>query len=365
MAEETVATQTGARTPDEVRPRGQASIVQMLVIGLIASVAGVVLGIAIDWFPDQGSVQAQKIDTLYDVLIVASVPVFVLVQVVVLFSVWKFRMRPGEENADGPPIHGNTTLEIIWTTIPAILLVALCSYAYVVLTDIEDAKANEMRVNVTGQQFTWSFEYPQAGGGQPVRSNVLYLPEGRPVHFYVKSKDVIHDFWIPEMRMKVDAVPGITTDYRLTPIKTGSYSVVCAELCGIGHAYMRQTAKVISASAFGTWLKGKQHGGAAGGGGGAAKVDAKALFVNGNGTSTACGSCHTLAAAGASGTVGPKLDAVLKGKDAAFIRQSIVKPDAQIAKGYQGGIMPKDFAQTLKPEELDALVNYLEKVAAK
>ena len=73
-------------------------------------------------------------------------------------------MRPGEELADGPPIHGNTRLEVIWTAIPAIVLVALCTYAYVVLTDIEEAKADEMRINVTGQQFAWTFEYPQGGG---------------------------------------------------------------------------------------------------------------------------------------------------------------------------------------------------------
>jgi cytochrome c oxidase subunit 2 len=82
----------------------------------------------------------------------------------VLFSVWKFRMRPGEEQLDGPPIHGNTRLEVIWTAIPAIVLVALCSYAWVELTNIEAAQPDEMRVNVTGQQFAWTFEYPQPGG---------------------------------------------------------------------------------------------------------------------------------------------------------------------------------------------------------
>ena len=193
--------------------------VQMVVVALIASALGIAAGLAIQWFPTPASTQAGPIDHLYDVLIWSSVPVFVLVTTVVLFSVWKFRMRPGEETLDGPPIHGNTRLEVIWTAIPAIILVLLCSYAWVVLNDIEKPQANEMRVNVTGQQFAWTFEYPQADG-QPVRSTDLYLPNDKPVRFFVQAKDVLHDFWVPAFRMKIDAVPGITTKYRVTP--TGS-----------------------------------------------------------------------------------------------------------------------------------------------
>src|SRR4051794_23226798 len=100
-------------------PGGRRTIVQMVVVGLIASVLGIALGLAIDWFPPEGSTQADTIDTFWDVLIICSVPIFVMVAVIVLFAVRDFRMRPGEENADGPPIHGNTKLEVIWTAIPA------------------------------------------------------------------------------------------------------------------------------------------------------------------------------------------------------------------------------------------------------
>src|SRR5688500_14722025 len=125
----------------------------MLVIGAIASAGGIAGALAIDWFPKVGSTQAEDIDTLFDVLLIVSVPIFVLVQAIVLFSVWKFRMRPGEELKDGPPIHGNTALEVWWTAIPAILLVGLCSYAYVVLHDIEDAAADAtLNVRVVGEQ---------------------------------------------------------------------------------------------------------------------------------------------------------------------------------------------------------------------
>jgi cytochrome c oxidase subunit II len=227
----------------------------MLIIGAIASAIGIALALAIDWFPLAADSQARQIDDLYDVLLIASVPIFVLVEVVVLFSVWKFRMRPGEELKDGPPIHGNTTLEVIWTAVPAILLVGLCSYAYVVLTQIERKPRNEMVVNVTGQQFAWSFEYPGAGpGGKSFTSDQLYLAKGRPVEFHVRSKDVIHDFWVPEFRLKIDAVPGITTKYRINPTRTGDYSVVCAELCGLGHSAMRQTAHVLPRASFQAWV---------------------------------------------------------------------------------------------------------------
>src|SRR5919199_1190522 len=154
----------------------------MLGVGAIASALGIALALLINWFPTGASTQAGPVDTLWDVLLIVSVPIFVLVVTVVLYSVVRFRMRPGEELVDGPPIHGNTRLEIIWTAIPAILLVALCSYAYVVLTDIEEAKAGETRINVIGQQFAWTFEYPQPDG-KPLRTNQLYLEEGHPVRF--------------------------------------------------------------------------------------------------------------------------------------------------------------------------------------
>jgi cytochrome c oxidase subunit II len=359
MAEEETTREGASRTPEEVRPKGQASIAQMLVIGAIASALGIALGLIIDWFPTPASTQASKIDTLYDVLIIVSVPVFVLVTVIVLFSVWKFRQRPGEELADGPPIHGNTRLEVIWTAIPAIVLVALCTYAYVTLTDLEDAKANEVRINVTGQQFAWTFEYPQGEGQQPIRSTQLYLKENQPVRFFVKSKDVIHDFWVPAFRMKVDAVPGIETSYRVTPNRLGEYPVVCAELCGLGHALMRQTAHVMRPADYDKWVEEQKNPPKPAAGEGGGEVDAKTIFTQGAGAATACGACHTLADAGTSASTGPNLDDGLKGRDEAFIRQSIVQPDAQVAQGYNKGIMPSNYGQALTPEQLDALVKYL------
>jgi len=355
-----------------------------VIVGAVASLIGVLWGLYIDWFPVQGSTQAKKIDDLWDLMVAFAVPVFVGVTVVVLFAVKEYRMKPGEEGLDGPNVHGSTRLEIIWTTIPTVIIFVLIGYAAVVLDDIEEAPANaaqELKVDVYGEQFAWTFKY-KGTDGKPVNTTRLYLPEGQSVKFNVHSKDVIHDFWIPAMRMKVDAVPGITTSYRITPNRLGTYPVVCAELCGLGHAVMRQSAYVVPPAKFKEWLASKAApaagaeapagGGAPAGGetpaGGSetAAIDGKKLFVDGNGDSIACGSCHQLADAGTpAGGIGPDLDKVLPGQDAAAIKASIVNPGAMITPDFPAGVMPPNYEQTLKPAELDALVAYLVKSTTK
>jgi cytochrome c oxidase subunit 2 len=339
-----------------------------MVLGTIVvlSAIGIAIGLFIDWFPTPASTQADKIDTLYDVLIIASVPVFVLVTSMIGFSVLFFRMRPGQENEDGPPIHGNTRLEVIWTLIPSLLIAGLCTYAYIVLVDIEkkpaQAATQEMRLQVTGEQFTWMFTYPKnVTGGKDLTTTEMYLPVGRSVDFRIHAKDVLHDFWVPAFRQKMDAVPGITTHYRVTPNREGVYPIVCAELCGIGHATMRSTVRVVSQAAFKKWLAGQLKPAAPGAGGSPAAVAAagKKLFAG-----QGCAGCHTLSDAGATGQVGPNLDKTLKGKDENFIRTSIVKPNAQIAPGFQPNIMPGNFGQALQKDELDALVAYLKEVTS-
>ena len=351
--------------PPDASRESRAQVRTMLLIGAVASVLGIALALLIDWFPVPASEQAGPIDTLWDVLLIASVPVFVLVETIVLYCAIKFRMKPGEELKDGPPIHGNTKLEIIWTAIPAILLVGLCTYAYVVLTDIEKAEANSMNVRVVGEQFTWTFYYP-GEGGEEISSPQLWLPADTPVNFTVQSKDVIHDFWVPAFRMKIDAVPGIDTHIRVTTTnRTGEFPVVCAELCGLGHSTMRQSAHVVTREEFEAKLaelaEGPQAGGGGGGGGG--ETDGKTLFTDAA-QPTACASCHTLADAGATGTTGPNLDEVVPDLSEEELKQAIVDPDAEIAEGFQPGLMPR-YGDSLSEEQVDALVQYLKEVAGK
>ena len=346
-----------AKGPPEEDPRiagEKHPVARMIGIGVLASLVGIAITLWIDWFPENGATAADKIDTLYDVLLICSVPVFVLVMTVAIYSVVRFRAKPGDMG-DGPPIHGNTRLEVIWVTIPFIMVTALAIYGWITLDDLEAKQPNEMVVNVTGQQFTWTFQYPS----EKLDAKELVLPVDRPVEFRIHTKDVIHSFWVPQFRLKSDAVPGITTRVRVTPDKEGDFEVVCTELCGLGHSTMRQFARVVPAAEFQSWVadQKKAASGAAGGGGGgggqAAGPDAQAVF-----NSAGCSGCHTLAKAGATGKVGPDLGK-LGNVDANFIRTSIVDPNAVITKGFKPNIMPQDFKDRLSKEELDALVKYL------
>ncbi len=371
----------------------------MVVIGVIATAIGIPLALLIPWFPADASKQASNVHTLYTVLLIASVPIFVLVETVVLFSVWKFRMRPGEELKDGPPIHGNTRLEVAWTAAPALLIIGLCTFAYVTLRHNEASKAGEMTVNVTERQFAFEFSYPTSGGNQVVSPD-LYLPQGRPVVFKIRSLDVIHSFFVPNFSEKIDAVPGITTTLRVTPTRLGAYPVECTELCGPGHSLMRAAAFVVTPARFATWLRSQHPNGpppigtppasaaqpgvpgagtaptngssTAGSAPGATAADGKAVFTG----SAGCSSCHTLAAAGATGTVGPDLDTRLRtdcntaqskrirgATLAKCITTAITKPYAYIPTGYRAGIMPPNFAQTLSSTQIQSLVNFLSSVA--
>jgi len=234
----------------------ERSMIVAFVAALIAVALGVALSFLIHWFPPAASTQAIETDRLYHVMVIASIPIFVLVVTVVLYSVWRFRMRPGQELMDGPPIHGNTRLEVFWTAIPTVLLLGLVGYSFVVLHNNEKRPAHEIQVGVTGQQFAWTYEYPPAvTGGAPLHSSQLYLPKGESVYFNMNSRDVIHAFWIPAFRLQEDVVPGITTHYRATPDRLGAYPVVCNLLCGLGHALMRSTVHVVTPEAFKAWIK--------------------------------------------------------------------------------------------------------------
>src|ERR671933_2242059 len=224
---------------------------RMLLYGLIATAILLPISLSIDWFPTAATSSADDIDTLYTVLLIVSVPIFWLWMTVAIYSVVRFRARPGD-TGDGAPIHGNTRLEVVWVLVPFIIVSVLAVYAWIVLDDVEAKKPNELQVTVIGQQFAWHFQYPQYGNKT---SDQLYLPKDRPVKFSIRTKDVLHSFWVPSFRLKQDAVPGLTTHIRLTPSRLGRYDVVCAELCGLGHATMRQFAHVIEPSGFDTWIK--------------------------------------------------------------------------------------------------------------
>ena len=222
-------------------------------LAIVACAILIAVGLTIPWFPTSGSVQAGRIHTFYKVLIVCTTPIFVGVTTVILYCVWQFRMKPGQEDMDGPPIHGNTRLEVIWTAAPAVLIISLCVYAFAVLHANEESKKGEMVVNVTERQFAFEFSYRNAKD-QVVVSPTLYLPDHQPVVFHIRSMDVIHSFFVPDFSVKLDAVPGITTTLRATPDRIGHYPAECTELCGAGHSLMRAPVEVVPRAQFTTWL---------------------------------------------------------------------------------------------------------------
>jgi len=233
----------------------RGSLILAAVLSVIAIGLGIWLSYVIRWFPVQASTQARNTDTLYHVLVIASIPIFVIVVATILYCVWQFHMRPGQEMKDGPPIHGNTRLEVFWTAIPTVLMLGLVGYSFVVLHDNEKKPAREIQMGVTGQQFVWTFQYPRSvTGGAALDSYALYLPDNESVEFDIHSKDVIHSLFIPAFRLQIDAVPGITTHFRATPDRLGTYPVICDLLCGVGHSLMRTTVHVVTPARFHEWV---------------------------------------------------------------------------------------------------------------
>jgi cytochrome c oxidase subunit 2 len=228
----------------------RSTILKLVGVMLLMTVVTSVIMLIPDWNGFAGSEEADKIDTLLDVMIVLSCFVFSIVMVMLGYSIWKYRAKPGDES-DGEPIHGNTRLEIAWTVIPTVIVLFGAAYSWIILDDIEASEPDSLKVDVTAQQFKWSFEYPEEG----IVSNELHVVKDRQVEFDMTAFDVIHSFWVPEWRMKKDLVPGLETSVSATPSATGRYSLVCTEYCGAGHATMRAFVEVHpSEKSFQAWV---------------------------------------------------------------------------------------------------------------
>jgi cytochrome c oxidase subunit II len=221
---------------------------------IVLTVVTSVIMLTPDWNGEAASTAAGKIDTLLDVMIVLSSFVFSIVMVMLVYALYRWRAKPGDES-DGEPIHGNTRLEITWTVIPTVIVLFGVAYSWIVLGDIEAKDADRMKVEVTAQQFEWDFSYPEAG----VTSKELHVPVDQQLELQLRALDVIHSFWVPEWRIKRDLVPGapgagIDDNVVVTPDKEGTYTVICTELCGVGHSTMRATVVVESEQEFQQWL---------------------------------------------------------------------------------------------------------------
>src|SRR5919108_1961012 len=247
----------------------------MTLVGVAVGGVLAVVAVFIPWLPEPAAKQADTIDNVYWLVTIICVVVFAVVAGVSVYAVWKFRAPPGDMD-DGSPIHGHTGLEIAWTVIPLVLVVVIAVYSGIALAQAEDVGSGKRIVEVKAQQFAWLFTYPDVKlrNNRPLTSGELVLPVGEPVEFHVESVDVIHSFWVPEFRMKQDAVQGITTRTFVTPTRRGTYPVICTELCGLGHPTMRARVRVVTSAEFEKWIADQRRLAAE-----ARRVEGEALFA--------------------------------------------------------------------------------------
>lgn len=280
---------------------------------LLTLLAGIVITLISFWvgqhhglLPEQASEQAPLVDDFFNVMVTIATALFLLVQGAIVLFVIQFRRRAGDDT-DGVEIEGSVPLEIVWTAIPAIIVIGLGIYSVDVYErmggfapahghgmmahqstpamgrgialaapaiaavdaaapslspspstakygfgapNAEAGKAAELVVNVTGLQYAWLFNYPDSG----VTAGELHVPLGKAVQLNLSAQDVIHSFWVPQFRLKQDALPGLPTELRFVATKIGTFPVVCAELCGGYHGSMRTQLVVHSLADYEAWL---------------------------------------------------------------------------------------------------------------
>lgn len=237
-------------------------IVFMIIVIAMAWV--VVFFLNLSGGPASGIMQA--LETTIIVFTIASAPLIAITAAIITYSLTGWRHVSGDEvPADSSPaIRTNAVAVITWITATSLLAGFLVVWGLIELASITsdaygstaaNSQPNSKKaidINVTGQQWAWSFAYPDNGG---VQSDVLVVPINVPLYFNVTSVDVIHDFWIVELGVKIDANPGAITNTGVTPNKLGTFNIRCAELCGLHHAYMQTQIKVVTQEEFDTWVQ--------------------------------------------------------------------------------------------------------------
>ncbi len=302
-------------------------------------------------FPQAASSIASEVDLLYFFILAVASFFAVLVSVAVVFFAIKFRRRHADEI--GHDIHGSIALELIWSIIPFVLAMVMFFWGADLYFRIARPPADAMDVYVVGKQWMWKVQHPEG-----VREiNELHVPLGRPVRITLGSEDVLHDFYIPAFRVKMDAVPGKLTTLWFTATKTGSYHVFCAEYCGTQHSGMIGQVIVMEPHDYEAWLAGGRSTGTA-------VQNGEKLF-----TQLACITCHKTDTSGR----GPVLTGVfgstvqlMDGRqvivDENYLRESVMNPQAKIVLGYQP-IMPT-FQGTVSEENLLQLIAYIKTLKA-
>lgn len=243
--------------PPRVSPRGRSLRVALFALGA-AALPSIATALPF-WIrlPENVSTYGGQIDDLFYLILWITGVIFVLVEVLLLFFLFRYRRREGRA---AHYTHGSNRLEVIWTIVPAIICVVLALMSRRSWAEIKQSlPQGAMSVEVLAEQFAWNLRYPGADGklntaDDVVSLNQLHIPVGRPVIVSLRSKDVIHSFFLPEFRVKQDAVPGMTTRIWFEATRVGNWEITCAELCGLGHYRMKGFITVDSPEDFDKWL---------------------------------------------------------------------------------------------------------------
>lgn len=242
---------TEEQTPFVSRPGGK-----IFTIWLILTAIGVVIGLFAPkhLFPQMLSKQGDTALTTVVVFTVLAAPVAALIYAIAAYSLLAWRRRGDHDTPpaeDGPALRGNTPLTISWLVVTSLLCLILLVWGLTALASDERSSPDALQVDVTGQQWLWTFSYPGTG----VQSRSLVLPVNRAVQFNVTSLDVTHGFWLMSLGVQVDANPGVITTVDATPNKLGSFVIRCSQLCGLYHAFMYAPGRVVRPAQFEQWLQ--------------------------------------------------------------------------------------------------------------
>jgi cytochrome c oxidase subunit II len=282
-------------------------------------------------------------------IFIIAVCLFFAVAVTVAVVLFFFKYHRKAATEVGVPIHGDMRLEVAWMVIPLILALGMFAWGAVVYVDFRTTPKDTLDIYMIGKQWMWKAEQPN--GLREI--NELHVPVGRNVRLIMGSEDVIHDFFVPAFRVKMDVVPGHYNTMWFRPTKAGKYHFFCSQYCGTNHAIMGGWVTVMEPSDYAAWLSG-----AAGGETNPVALGEK-LFIE-----KACNTCHLSTGLGRSpslnGVYGAKVllaDGSTVVADEAYIRESILQPNAKIVAGYQP-LMPS-FQGQLTEEQVMALIAYI------
>lgn len=325
------------------------------------------------WMPMQASTKAAGVDWLFYFITYIALAFFVLIVVLMVYFCWKYRRRPG--NVPSQITH-NTPLELAWSILPSILLVFMFWYGFVGYLDARTPPASALEIKVNAQQWAWEFVYP---GG--VTSDELHLPVNTPVQFVMNSADVLHSFFVPAFRVKMDLVPGRYTKLWVEPNRVGEYLLLCAEYCGTKHSDMRAKVVVHEPGGFEKWRENADP---------ISQMDEaqyKAFnadpqkFIDQNPqfsglkvprlmgeklyASKGCKQCHSVDGVvgqgpswkGIWGAQHKMRDGSIVTVDENYVRESILNPGAKIVEGFSNIMTP--YQGRIKDREIDMLIEYM------